>query len=172
MEVRQYGPRIAAEATVEGDEESARPAGFRLVASYIFGANAARRAIAMTAPVAQRGAPGKIAMTAPVAQRQDTAVQWSIRFFMPAKHTMETLPVPDDFPRAARSRARRDGGGIPLFRRAERGGVQQAWELLGRRLDGSAWRTTGEPVAWFYDPASTRPPLRRNEVAVAVAPAT
>jgi hypothetical protein len=42
--------------------------------------------------------------------------------------------------------------------------------LLGA-LAGSIWRPAGEPYTLFYDPPFTIPPLRRNEVAVAVAPA-
>jgi hypothetical protein len=35
-------------------------------------------------------------------------------------------------------------------------------------LAGSKWQPQGEPVAWFYDPPWTLPPLRRNEAAVPV----
>ena len=39
IEMRRYGPRIAAETTVAADEDRARSIGFRRLASYIFGAN-------------------------------------------------------------------------------------------------------------------------------------
>ena len=39
MEIRRYGPRIAAETTVTDDEDRARSIGFRRLADYIFGAN-------------------------------------------------------------------------------------------------------------------------------------
>ena len=39
VEIRKYGPRIAAETTVDDDEDRARNAGFRRLARYIFGAN-------------------------------------------------------------------------------------------------------------------------------------
>ena len=44
-----------------------------------------------------------------------------------------------------------------------------AREVL-RLLQGSGWSPTGDPVSWFYDPPWTLPFLRRNEVAVPVAP--
>ncbi len=66
VEIREYRPRIAAETTVEADEEPARNEGFRRLARYIFGGNTATTKIAMTAPVAQQQG-RKIAMTAPVA---------------------------------------------------------------------------------------------------------
>ena len=54
VEVRRYGPRIAAETTVAADEDRARSAGFRRLARYIFGGNHRDEEIAMTAPVAQQ----------------------------------------------------------------------------------------------------------------------
>ena len=39
----------------------------------------------------------------------------------------------------------------------------------GAGLDASAWRASGEPQGWFYDPPWTIPFRRRNEVAVSVA---
>jgi hypothetical protein len=100
VEVRRYPPRLAAAVTVAGDEEEARSAGFRKLAAYIFGENRARTEIAMTAPVAQerphQPAGEAIAMTAPVAQAEGGPGQWTIRFFMPAKYSRDTLPAPND----------------------------------------------------------------------------
>ena len=90
LEIRQYGPRLAAETVVPGDEIAARSEGFRRIAAYIFGANHGSSKIDMTAPVST--APSEtIAMTAPVAQAK-TPEGWHVRFFMPAKYTLETLP--------------------------------------------------------------------------------
>ncbi len=95
VEIRRYGPRIAAETAVATDEEAARNEGFRRLARYIFGANSGKDKIAMTAPVAQQQSE-KIAMTAPVATQRGSADDWVIRFFMPSKYTMDTLPSPKD----------------------------------------------------------------------------
>jgi hypothetical protein len=92
VEIRRYGPRLAAETIVTGPEEEARSAGFRRLARFIFGANTPSATIAMTAPVAQQ----RIAMTAPVAQEAGTPDGSRIRFFMPAHWTAETLPQPTD----------------------------------------------------------------------------
>ena len=54
VEIRRYGPRIAAETTIDADEEKARSEGFRRLAGYIFGGNTTKSKIAMTAPVADR----------------------------------------------------------------------------------------------------------------------
>ena len=51
VEIRRYGSRIAAETTIDADEEAARNEGFRRLARYIFGGNQGKTKIAMTAPV-------------------------------------------------------------------------------------------------------------------------
>ncbi len=169
VEIRRYGARVAAETTVEGDEEAARTAGFRRLAGYIFGANQGGEKIAMTAPVAQQGDGAKIAMTAPVAQARDAEGRWVIRFFMPGKWTMATLPVPNDpavrlvpVPPATMAVLRFSGS------RGSGAVAERRRELLAA-LEGSAWQPVGAPVNWFYDPPWTLPWLRRNEVAVPVA---
>ena len=89
VEIRQYGPRVAAETTVFANDEAARSTGFRRLAGYIFGGNQRKTKIAMTAPVAQGSE--TIAMTAPVAQAAGPDGGSVIRFFMPAKWSMATL---------------------------------------------------------------------------------
>ncbi len=167
VEIRRYAPRIAAETIVAGNEEAARSEGFRRLAGYIFGGNTRQDRIAMTAPVAQDPAGERIAMTAPVAQqaRQDGS---RIRFFMPARFTLETLPLPNDplvrlvtVPEetvAVLRFAGSTGATAVASRRAE----------LTAALAASAWVPSGEVQAWFYDPPWTLAPLRRNEVSVAV----
>ena len=169
-EIRRYAPRIAAETDLEGDAETARNDGFRRVAGYIFGGNRGAEKIAMTAPVAQAPAAGeRIAMTAPVAQAATGPGSWTIRFYMPGKWTLATLPVPND---PAVRLVEVPGETMAVLRfSGDRGAAAVAArqaELL-RGLAGTAWAPWGEPVAWFYDPPWTLPWLRRNEVAVPVA---
>lgn len=166
LEIRQYGPRIAAETTVTGQDEQARSAGFRRLAGYIFGGNTTRTAIAMTAPVAQ--ASEKIAMTAPVAQTPDGAGAWRIQFIMPSQYSLDTLPAPKD-PSVRLVALEPETFAVLLFSGSTRDEAVNARkaELL-RRLAGTDWRPAGEPVAWFYDPPWRLPSQRRNEVAVLV----
>jgi hypothetical protein len=164
VQIRQYAPRLAASVTVPGDEISARSAGFRRLARFIFGANTADASISMTAPVAQ-----KIAMTAPVAQTAGPG-GWTISFFMPAKYTMATLPKPVDsgikiyeVPGATYAVVRFSGipGAAP---------VAAATARLFAQLQNSDWVPEGAAEDWFYDPPWTLPFARRNEVAVVVSP--
>jgi hypothetical protein len=166
VEIRQYAPRLAASITVQGDEITARSAGFRRLAAYIFGANTARADIRLTAPVIQSKA--EIAMTAPVAQAQDGADRWTITFYMPAKYALATLPNPVD-PEIALHAAGVATYAVYRFSGARDGmAVAKARERLLAPLEKSAWQAAGEPVSWLYDPPWTLPWARRNEVAVPV----
>ena len=166
VEIRRYGPRIAAQTAVQGSGQDARSAGFRRLAGYIFGGNHRNTSIAMTAPVAQHSE--NIAMTAPVAQSQSTDGGSVIRFFMPSKWSMDTLPEPDD---GLVTLVEVPGETCAVLRfsgdRSEQAIAAKSQELL-ETLRGSDFHTDGEPVAWFYDPPWTLPFRRRNEVAVPV----
>ncbi len=166
LEIRQYGPRIAAETTVTGRNEKARNDGFGRLAGYIFGGNTTRTSIAMTAPVAQ--ASEKIAMTAPVGQTPDGSGAWRIQFIMPSQYTLDTLPIPRD-PSVRLVAIEPETFAVLRFSGStgDKAVAAQTAELL-RRLAGSGWRAEGEPVAWFYDPPWRLPSQRRNEVAVQV----
>ncbi|BBY65859.1 SOUL family heme-binding protein [Mycolicibacterium helvum] len=167
VEIRRYGPRIAAETAVSTDEESARNEGFRRLARYIFGANSAKTKIAMTAPVAAQPSE-KIAMTAPVATQRGPSGEWVIRFFMPSKYTLDDLPTPnDDRVRLVQVPGEtmavlRFTGSINPDAVAER--TRQLLETLYR----NGIEPVGDPLSWFYDPPWTVPFLRRNEVVVGV----
>lgn len=170
VEVRRYADRIAAETVVAADEDAARNIGFRRLANYIFGGNDGGRQIDMTAPVTQRSGQ-KIAMTAPVTQQTGDGPS-TIRFFMPSKWTMGTLPKPDDervqlvaVPGETVAVLRFSGDRSP----AE---VGRRSEQLLRALSGSDYRPDGEPMSWFYDPPFTLPFRRRNEVVVPVTRST
>jgi hypothetical protein len=170
VEVRRYGPRIAAETTVTGDEDRARSIGFRRLARYIFGGNHRDQEIAMTAPVSQQsGSRGdEIAMTAPVAQARRSGDAWTIRFFMPSKWTMDTLPEPDGDDVTL---VEVPGETVAVLRfTGDRGpsAVAAKTEELVATLRDKHIEVVGEPVAWFYDPPWTLPFRRRNEIAIPV----
>jgi len=186
VELRRYEPRIAAETTVAASEDDARSEGFRRLAGYIFGKNhrddsiamtapvapsMAGEKIAMTAPVAQSKAGQKIAMTAPVAQSAeatDVGEGWVIRFFMPSKWTMETLPKPND-DRVRLTAVPAETFAVLSFS-GDRGpcAVRDRTAELMEALRATGFEPFGEPAAWFYDPPWTLPFRRRNEIVVPV----
>lgn len=79
-EIRRYEPYIIAEVDV-GDR-SADSQGFRTLAGYIFGDNAADAKMQMTAPVESRAA--------------ENSNQQTYAFVMEKKYTLDTLPAPND----------------------------------------------------------------------------
>ena len=167
VELRRYSARLAAETTVSGDETEARSKGFKILAGYIFGGNASKTSIDMTAPVAQSQS---IDMTAPVAQTRIADGSWRIRFFMPVKFTSETLPTPNDkaveivtVPPETIAVLRYSGSIAP-------DAVHQEEQRLLRAVSSAGLTPVGVPFSWFYDPPWTLPPLRRNEAAVRVTP--
>lgn len=167
VEIRSYGSRIAAETTIDANEEAARNEGFRRLARYIFGGNKGSRKIAMTAPVAQQEGQ-KIAMTAPVAAQRGAGGSWIIRFFMPSDQTMDSLPTPND-ERVRLVHVPGEHVAVLRFTGAYKPEIIKARteELLKTLRDNNIY-AAGEPVAWFYDPPWTIPFRRRNEVAVSV----
>ncbi|MGR6584802.1 SOUL family heme-binding protein (plasmid) [Rhodococcus qingshengii] len=153
LEIRRYGPRIAGETTVPGDEESARSAGFRRLAGYIFGANMSK---------------SKIAMTAPVAQVRGRGERWVVQFYMPSRSTMNTLPTPEEQNVELVEVAAETVAVLRFSGDRSRGAVAARTAELLRVLEKTTWVPNGEAVAWFYDPPWTIPFRRRNEVMVPV----
>ncbi|MCR9255832.1 MAG: heme-binding protein [Alphaproteobacteria bacterium] len=171
LEIRQYGPRLAAQALVEpdadGDDRSSDA--FRMLFDYISGANRGARKVAMTVPVEMVSDSQKIAMTAPVEKRAEADGKTLMRFFLPSEFTSETAPEPTD-PRVSLITV--PGQTVAVFSFAGLGfdsTVKSKKQALMTRLETTDWRPVGEPFAYFYDPPWTLPPLRRNEVVVPVA---
>lgn len=168
-EVRRYGPRLAAETTLD---PGARDRAFGLLAGYIFGKNRARTdgggaKIAMATPVETRSE--RIAMTTPV-EMASAGPRVTMRFFLPGSLSRATAPEPTD-PRVRVVEV--PGETLAVLRFSGSTGdarVAERKAALLRGLRGSAWEPDGEPVFLGYDPPFTPPFLRRNEVAVRVEP--
>ena len=161
VEIRSYGPMIAAEAVVEGERWASINRGFRLIAAYIFGANKPNAKIAMTAPVQQQRQ--TIAMTAPVTQ-QTTGNAWTVRFIMPSSWTIDTLPTPSDARVKLKPIPARRFVAITFSGLATDASIERRTDALRRFAAARRLTTTGEPLLAFYDPPWTLPFFRRNEI--------
>jgi DNA gyrase inhibitor GyrI len=172
FEVRDYPALVVAEVISAGTRERASSASFRRLAAYIFAQDRPQggEQIAMTAPVLQQPAnrTEPIAMTAPVLQQEAGGNQWRMRFVMPAKYTLETLPAaPRDITltqiparRVAAVRFSGNGASADLARMTAR---LEAW--IGKQ----GLKRVGEPEYAFYDAPMVPGPLRRNEVLIPIA---
>ena len=164
IEIRDYAPMIVAETEVTGERREAISKGFRLIANYIFGNNIAAQKIPMTAPVTQQGSE-KIAMTAPVTQ-QGVGKSWRVRFVMPSKYTMETLPKPNN---PAVELKEIPGKRFAAIRFSGMGGqdsLERHTKELDEFLSAKNLTPSSPPTYAFYNPPWTLPFLRRNEVMV------
>jgi hypothetical protein len=191
LEIRHYDRVVRAETTVEARSwDDALNEGFRRLAGYIFGANRPRGAqgrvdsthdvISMTAPVNAR--PQKIPMTAPVnvrterhalanladvesgANSQAADASFTVTFTMPKNRTGGSLPVPEDSRVRLRSVPPRRVAVLRYTGRYSARRVAEKSRALLQAVQAAGLRTRGEPEFAGYDPPSTLPWLRRNEV--------
>jgi effector-binding domain-containing protein len=155
FELRDYPSLVVAEVSHSGSRERASGASFRRLAAYIFAQD--------------RPAGGeKIAMTAPVLQDETQPGEWRMRFVMPSKYTLETLPpAPADIA-LTQMPARR----MAAIRFSGNGGARDL-ALMEARLRDWMMRQglmpAGEAEFAFYDAPMVPGPLRRNEVLIPVA---
>ncbi|MBM2575443.1 heme-binding protein [Jannaschia sp. Os4] len=174
IEVRRYAPMIVAEVTVAADSRrAASSAGFRPLASYIFGANAPGQKIAMTAPVAVTpadaggmagGGGAKIAMTSPVTTAPGGDGEWTVRFMMPSEWTMDTLPAPEDPRVRLVETAPETRATLRFVGRATPERVEAAVAALDSYIAGAGLAPAGD-VTWAgYDGPSVPEAERRWEV--------
>lgn len=154
LEIRHYGLRLAAEATVDSDDyDSGKNAAFRLLFDYISGSNFLQKEINMTSPVEA------------VADKANTV---RMRFFLPGKYNSNNVPDPIDsrvrvvmVPEQFFAVLRFSGSA------SEEAVANKKLELL-QLLETQAWEISGSSSVYGYDPPWTLPFFRRNEVILPV----
>ena len=164
IEIRDYAPMIVAETEVTGERREAISKGFRIIADYIFGNNTAAQQVPMTAPVAQQ-ASETIAMTAPVTQAGGGNT-WRVRFIMPSKYRMETLPKPNNPAIELREIPEKRFAVIRFSGMAGEESLKRYNKELDDFLSAKRLTPLSPPTYAFYNPPWTLPFLRRNEVMV------
>lgn len=166
FEIRAYGTVTVAETVVHGERKQALGEGFRRLADYIFAKSRGGEKLPMTVPVFQDGG-NPMASDPPVF---DDGVEggWRVRFVMPEGRTTADLPPPPD--------------GISIVELPERrvGAVRFAGVADDHRLNEHEDALRGwlerhgekalpcEPEYAFYNSPMIPPPLRRNEVLLAL----
>lgn len=164
IEIRQYNDAAAAQVTVTGDRDEGANAAFRILFSYISGANQGTTEIAMTAPVTQAATGTEIAMTAPVAQTQTADDEWQVAFYLPQSYTAATAPEPTD---DRVSIVTVPGERVVAIRFS---GVwsdenySKHHDRLLAYIEEQRLEVEGEPVFAYYDAPFVPWFLRRNEV--------
>jgi SOUL heme-binding protein len=108
-------------------------------------------------------------MTAPVAQERNANGAWVIRFFMPSRWTLDTLPRPDRGDIRIVTVAAERVAVLRFTGARDADAVASKTAELIWIVGDSECEVAGQPAAWFYDPPWTLPWRRRNEIAVPVA---
>jgi DNA gyrase inhibitor GyrI len=167
IEIRDYAPMIVAETEVSGTREKAIGEGFRMIADYIFGNNSTTQKVSMTAPVTQQESE-KIAMTAPVTQQGDGNT-WRVHFVMPASHSMNTLPKPNNTAVKLKEIGAKRYAVIRFSGMAGEDSLKRHTEELSEFITARKLKSLSAPTYAFFNPPWTLPFSRRNEVMVEIA---
>lgn len=165
IEVRDYSPMIVAEVEVSGARKVAIRAGFTILADYIFGNNTPRKKTEICSVIKPVGE--KISMTTPVMQERHLD-QWKVRFIMPKKYSLETLPRPNSkhvtffYVPPKRFVVIRFSGLV------DDEDIKKHVKKLNEYILTNSLTPIREPILAFYTPPWTLPFLRRNEIMIEV----
>jgi len=166
IEVRDYPIVAVAEVIVSGDRKSAGNAGFRLLASYIFGGNAGRRRLSMTAPVVVSPNDGQD-VTGP-ASGNTKMNSWLVRFIMPAGQLLDKLPKPDNSQVHLRNAPASRVATLRFSGFTSESTINRKTEELQTFLAAHHLRAAGHSYLARYNPPWTLWFMRRNEVMIPV----
>ena len=163
IELRQYEESLIASVMVRSDSwRGAANRAFDPLAGYIFGRNNRSEKIGMTSPVATTKT-----------QAPDGEAVWQVRFFMPARYQLETLPVPADsyinlesLPETVFAAIRFSGHASGAKAQAN---FAKHEAQLRQALNQQEITIIGEAHYAVYNGSWTPPILRRNEVLIPVA---
>lgn len=144
IEIRRYSAMIVAEVGVSGRRKPAISRGFRVIAGYIFGANATSRRVAMTAPVMQQLADRK-------------SPRWFVRFVMPREWTIETLPRPSDPLVSLKTMPAGTYAAITFSGLHLKWTLERQTRILERFMAREKFEGEGQPIMAFFDPPWTFP---------------
>ncbi len=176
FELRDYEPMIVAEVTHSGNRRRASGRSFRRLAAYIFGQDRPEggETISMTSPVIQDRVEGskvdqdaKIAMTSPVIEEETATDTWRMRFVMPAKYTLDTLPTAPDDITLTTVPARRVAT-VKFNGYGSESDLAQMEEFLSEWIAKQSLTPKGDFEYAFYDAPMVPGRYRRNEVLIEV----
>lgn len=165
-EIRYYPVQIRAEVVIAGNYREALYGGFRKLADYIFGNNAASQSISMTAPVTTEMSQ-KIAMTAPVLLAE-LENRYVISFIMPRNYSLETLPKPGNPEITIRKIVERRVAAVRFGGYATESRVTKKIRALKSALEHDGVTMAGAAQVAQYNPPWTPPWMRRNEILIPV----
>ena len=152
FEVRKYSPNIQAKVESIKSGDIARSVAFRRIANYIFGSNESNQ---------------KIAMTAPVQMWEEGGIE-KMSFVMPSEYNLEDLPSPNDAGLSISASQEEIIAALTFKGFSRPGRVRKLSNKLQSLLKNQGYLQTGPMRLAVYDPPTTIPFFRRNEILIPV----
>jgi hypothetical protein len=119
----------------------------------------------MTAPVTLEPSSQRIAMTAPVVvESKDN--RWRVHFVMPARYTLNSLPIPNDSRVSLREIAEQKTAVIVFSGFAGEDKVKDKTAELFDWIKSRGFEAASTPQLARYNPPWTLPFFRRNEILI------
>ncbi|MBO0662637.1 heme-binding protein [Jiella sp. MQZ9-1] len=157
VEIRDYDAMIVAETVKSGYHEKARRIGFMTLADYIFAKNRPGKKIKMTTPVLQQLADG-----------EGRSKGWAVRFVMPKKFTLASLPEPGTTDIALKDVAARRVAVIRFPGNFTATLASKHLMTLYNYLADNNLKQKGDPEYAFYNPPWTPGFMKRNEILIEI----
>ena len=154
FELRQYKPFLIAKTTVKNDYKEATVAGFRKIANYIFGGNKSQLSIAMTAPV--------------IANVPNDKGVYDIVFVMPKKHTLSSLPAPNDNKVKIETHNLGKTAVVKFGGWATKSRTEYYKKELEEFLRKKQYTAKDEFLVAQYNSPWALPPFRKNEILISI----
>ena len=146
LEIRRYPSIRVAETTVDQTWDEALDEGFRRLAGFIFGGNVGHKRLAMTTPVLGTG----------------NGAGFKVSFVMPEGD--EAIPTPEDARISVSDVPSRRIAVLRFAGRCDAQNIEVKKLEMIRELAAEGLKPRGEAYFAGYDPPSTLPVLRRNEL--------
>ncbi|NDV86897.1 heme-binding protein [Aurantimonas aggregata] len=157
IEIRDYDAMVVAETIKSGYHEKARRAGFETLADYIFARNREGKKIKMTTPVLQQ-----------LAEGDGRTKGWAVRFVMPKKHTLASLPKPADSDVTLKDMPARRMAAIRFSGNFSATLASKQLMNLYNYLADNNLKQKGDPQYAFYNPPWTPGFMKRNEILIEI----
>ncbi|MFM8315183.1 MAG: SOUL family heme-binding protein [Deltaproteobacteria bacterium] len=175
IEIRKYSEYLVAEAEVTGDRDESGSAGFKILASYIFGKNEGKHSISMTAPVIQSETLST-ETSGPFFQQpmagatsQNSPQRWKVQFMMPSKYSLESIPKPLDPNVHLKVVSEKKVAAITYSGRWTESNYQENLNILKQALEKAHLKTKSTAPLWArYNSPFTPWFLRKNEILIEI----
>lgn len=157
IEIRDYDAMIVAETVKSGYHEKARRMGFQALADYIFARSRPGKKIKMTIPVMQQ-----------LAEGDGRTKGWAVRFVMPKKFTLASLPAPGNSDVAIKEVQARRIAAIRFSGNFNATLASKHLMSLYNYLADNNLKQKGDPEYAFYNPPWTPGFMKRNEILIEI----